>query len=144
MTSSPSAAWTANQIVQAFPWESAPRYLLRDRDGIYGSYFRHRVRNLGTKEVIIARRSPWQNPYVERVIGTLRHELTDHVIVFSEAHLRRLPRRFVAEYYHRCRTHLSLDKDSPEPRPIELPEMGKVVELPLVGGLHHRYTRRAA
>jgi len=144
VTSSPSAAWAANQIVQAFPWESAPRYLLRDRDGIYGSYFRHRVRNLGTKEVIIARRSPWQNPYVERVIGTLRRELIDHVIVFSEAHLRRLLRRFVAEYYHRCRTHLSLDKDSPEPRAIEPPEMGKVVELPLVGGLHHRYTRRAA
>ena len=78
------------------------------------------------------------------MIGTLRRELIDHVIVFSEAHLRRLLRRFVAEYYHRCRTHLSLDKDSPEPRPIELPEMGKVVELPLVGGLHHRYTRRAA
>ena len=144
VTSSPSAAWAANQIVQAFPWESAPRYLLRDRDGIYGSYFRHRVRNLGTKEVIIARRSPWQNPYVERVIGTLRRELIDHVIVFSEAHLRRLLRRFVAEYYHRCRTHLSLNKDSPEPRPIELPEMGKVVELPLVGGPHQRYTRRAA
>jgi putative transposase len=144
VTSSPSAAWTANQIVQAFPWESAPRYLLRDRDSIYGDRFRHRVRNLGIKEVIIARRSPWQNPYAERVIGTLRRELLDHVIVMNQRHLRQLLRRFVGEYYHPCRTHLSLDKDSPEPRNVEPPEMGKVVELPVVGGLHHRYTRRAA
>jgi putative transposase len=144
VTSSPSAAWTANQIVQAFPWESAPRYLLRDRDGIYGAVFRNRVKNLGIKEVVIARRSPWQNPYAERVIGTLRRELVDHVIVMNERHLRRLLRRFVSEYYHPCRTHLSLGKDAPEPRPVEAPDMGEVVELPLVGGLHHRYTRRAA
>ncbi len=144
VTSSPSAAWTANQIVQAFPWESAPRYLLRDRDGIYSAVFRHRVKNLGIKEVVIARRSPWQNPYVERVIGTLRRELVDHIIVMNQRHLRRLLRRFVGEYYHPCRTHLSLGKDSPESRAVEPPEMGEVVELPLVGGLHHRYTRRAA
>ena len=144
VTSNPSAAWTANQIVQTFPWETAPRYLLRDRDGVYGSFFRHRMRNLGIKEVVIARRSPWQNPYVERVIGTLRRELLDHVVVVNERHLRRLLRRYVAEYYHPCRTHLSLDKDSPEPRSVEPPELGGVVELPLVGGLHHRYSRRAA
>ena len=144
MTSDPSAAWTAIQIVQAFPWETAPRYLLRDRDGIYGSFFRHRVRRLGIEEVVIARRSPWQSPYVERVIGTLRRELLDHVIVMNEGHLRRLLRRFVDEYYHRCRTHLSLGKDAPEPRAVEPPEVGKVVELPVVGGVHHRYTRRAA
>jgi len=144
VTSNPSAAWTANQIVQAFPWESAPRYLLRDRDGIYGAVFRNRVKNLGIKEAIIARRSPWQNPYVERVIGTLRRELVDHVIVMNERHLRRLLRRFVDEYYHSCRTHLSLDKDSPEPRNVEPPEMGEVIELPVMGGLHHRYARRAA
>jgi putative transposase len=144
VTSNPSAAWTANQIVQAFPWESAPRYLLRDRDGIYGAVVPHRVRNLGIKEVVIARRSPWQNPYAERVIGTLRRELLDHVIVMNERHLRRLLRRFVDEYYHRCRTHLSLGKDSPEPRAVEPPAMGKVIELPIVGGLHHRYSRRAA
>ena len=144
VTSSPSAAWTANQIRQAFPWESAPRYLLRDRDSIYGAYFRRGMQNLGIKEVVIARHSPWQNPYAERVIGTLRRELLDHVIVLNEAHLERLLRRFVADYYHPCRTHLSLEKDSPEPRPIEPPELGEVVELPLVGGLHHRYTRRAA
>jgi putative transposase len=144
VTSNPSAAWTANQIVQTFPWESAPRYLLRDRDGIYGAVFRDRVRHLGIKEVIIARRSPWQSPYVERVIGTLRRELLDHVIVLNERHLRRLLRRFIDEYYHPYRTHLSLGKDAPEPRPVEVPEIGKVVELPVVGGLHHRYTRRAA
>jgi len=144
VTSSPSAAWTANQIVQAFPWESAPRYLLRDRDGIYGAVFRNRVRNLGIKEVVIARRSPWQNPYAERVIGTLRRELLDHVIVMNERHLRRLLRTYVTEYYHPCRTHLSLGKDAPEPRAVEPPEIGKVVELPLVGGLHHLYARRAA
>jgi putative transposase len=144
VSSSPSAAWTANQIVQAFPWESAPRYLLRDRDGIYGAVFRNRVRNLGIKEVVIARRSPWQNPYAERVIGTLRRELLDHVIVMNERHLRRLLRTYVTEYYHPCRTHLSLGKDAPEPRAVEPPEIGKVVELPLVGGLHHLYARRAA
>jgi putative transposase len=138
VTSNPSAAWTANQIVQTFPWETAPRYLLRDRDGIYGAVFRNRVKNLGIKEVVIARRSPWQNPYAERVIGTLRRELVDHVIVVNERHLRRLLRRFVSEYYHPCRTHLSLGKDAPEPRPVEAPDMGEVVELPLVGGLHHR------
>jgi len=144
VTSSPSAAWTANQIVQAFPWETAPRYLLRDRDGIYGAVFRNRIKHLGTKEVIIARRSPWQNPYAERVIGTLRRELLDPVIVRNERHLRRLLRRFVNEYDHPCRTHLSLGKDAPEPRAVEPPEAGEVIELPVVGGLHHRYTRRAA
>jgi putative transposase len=95
VTSSPSAAWTVNQIVQAFPWESAPRYLLRDRDGVCGSFFRHRVKDLDIEEVVIARRSPWQSPYVERVIGRLRRELVDHTIVMNERHLRRLLRRYV-------------------------------------------------
>jgi putative transposase len=144
VTGNPSAAWTANQIVQAFPWETAPRYLLRDRDGVYGAVFRNRIKHLGTKEVIIARRSPWQSPYVERVIGTLRRELLDHAIVLNERHLRRLLRRFVNDYYHPCRTHLSLGKDTPGQRAVEPPEMGEVIELPVVGGLHHRYVRRAA
>jgi putative transposase len=144
VTSNPSAAWTANQVVQTFPWESAPRYLLRDRDGIYGAFFRSRVQNLGIDEVVIARRSPWQSPYVERVVGTLRRELVDHTIVVNERHLRRLLRRYVSDYYHPCRTHLSLGKDSPEPRAVEPPETGDVVEFPVVGGLHHRYARRAA
>jgi putative transposase len=144
VTSNPSAARTANQIVQTFPWESARRYLLRDRDGICGSSFRRRVHHLGIEEVVIARRSPWQSPYVERVIGALRRELLDHAIVLNERHLRLLLRRFVAEYYHPCRTHLSLGEDTPESRAVETPEMGEVVELPLVGGLHHRDVRRAA
>ena len=144
VTSSPSASWAANQVVQAFPWETVPRYLLRDRDGIYRGCFRGRVQNLRIKEVLIAPRSPWQSPFVERVIGTLRRELLDHVIVMNEQHLRRLLRTFVAEYYHRSRTHLSLGKDSPDPRSVEPSSIGNVVELPVVGGLHHLYTRRAA
>jgi putative transposase len=144
VTSSPSAAWTANQIVQTFPWESAPRYLLRDRDGIYGDRFRHRIKHLGIQEVIIAGSSPWQNAYAERVVGTLRRELLDHLIVMNEWQLRRLLRRFVNEYYHPCRTHLSLGKDAPEPRAVEPPEMGEVIDLRLVGGLHHLYARQAA
>ena len=119
MTSSPSASWAATQVVQAFPWETVPRYLLRDRDGIYRGCFRGRVQNLRIKEVLIAPRSPWQSPFVERVIGTLRRELLDHVIVMNEQYLRRLLRTFVAEYYHRSRTHLSLGKDSPDPRSVE-------------------------
>jgi putative transposase len=113
-------------------------------DGVYGKLFRSRVQNLGIKQVIIARRSPWQNPFAERVIGTLRRELLDHVIVLNKRHLRRLLRKYVSDYYHPCRTHLSLGKDAPDPRPVEVPEMGRVAELPLVGGLHHRYARRAA
>ena len=118
--------------------------MLRDRDGVYGKRFRSRVQNLGIREVIIARRSPWQTPYVERVIGTLRRELVDHTIVMNERHLRRLLRRYVSEYYHPCRTHLALGKDAPEPRAAEPPETGRVIELPVVAGLHHRYSRRAA
>jgi transposase InsO family protein len=130
--------------VQAFPWETAPRYLLRDRDKIYATSCRKRVRDLGIEEVVIAPHSPWQSPYVERVIGTLRRELLDHAIVMNEGHLRRLLRRYVTDYYHASRTHLSLDKDSPEPRAVEPPAMGEVLELPVLAGLHHRYTRRAA
>ncbi len=144
VTANPSAQWTAQQIVNAFPWDTAPRYMLRDRDGIYGAKFRNRMKNMGVNEVLIAARSPWQNPYVERVIGTLRRDLLDHVIVVSEQHLRRLLRSYLDDYYHPCRTHLSLSKDSPAGREVEQAEMGDVIELPVVGGLHHRYTRRAA
>ena len=143
VTSSPSAEWTAQQIVQAFPEESAPRYLLRDRDGTYGKYFRRRVRDLGVKQVLIAARSPWQSPYVERLIGSLRRDCLNHVIVLNEQHLRRVLRRYFA-YYHGARCHLSLDGDAPEPRAVQGPELGKVIELPEVGGLHHRYVRKAA
>jgi len=144
VTGNPSEAWTGLQMTNAFPWDTAPRYMLRDRDGIYGAVFRHRMEGMGVNEVLIAARSPWQSPYVERVIGTLRRELLDHVIVVSERHLRRLLGRYLDDYYHPCRTHLSLGKDSPAGREVAQPGMGDVIELPVVGGLHHRYTRRAA
>ena len=143
VTDAPTAQWTAQQIVEAFPWETAPRYLLRDRDAVYGVVFSSRVQALGIREVKAAPRSPWQNPYVERLIGTLRRECLDHVVVLNETHLRRLLRDYLV-YYHRVRTHLSLEKDSPEPRPVEHPDQGGIVEMPMVGGLHHQYTRLAA
>ena len=143
VTEAPTPAWSAQQLVEAFPWDTAPRYLLRDRDGLYEVVFSNRVRSLGIHEVKTAPRSPWQNPYVERLIGTLRRECLDHVIVWNESHLRRLLRDYLT-YYHRDRTHLSLEKDAPEPRPVERPDHGAIVEMPVVGGLHHRYTRQAA
>ncbi len=143
VTTKPTGQWTAQQVVQAFPWESAPRYLLRDRDSIFGGLFRSRVRGMGIEEVLIAYRSPWQNPFVERLIGSIRRECLDHVIVLGQKHLRRVLGEYF-RYYHRPRTHLSLEKDCPEPRAVQPHEMGKVVEFPEVGGLHHRYERRAA
>ena len=115
----------------------------RDRDQIYGAYFDTRVDGLGIEQVLTAPRSPWQNPLVERMIGSIRRECLDHVIVLDERHLRRILRKYV-DYYHSCRTHLSLEKDAPEPRRVESPAMGKVRAIPKVGGLHHYYTRRAA
>ena len=143
ITESPTAAWTAQQIVEAFPDDSAPHYLLRDRDCIYGGEFRRRVRGMRIAEVLTAPRSPWQNPYAERVIGTIRRELLDHVIVLNEEHLRRRLQSYL-RYYHRSRTHLALEKDAPETRAIQPPGLGRIVALPQVGGLHHRYVRRAA
>jgi transposase InsO family protein len=143
VTEHPYAEWTALQLVQAFPWDTAPRYMIRDRDSIFGARFRGRVAQLGIEEVLTAPRSPWQNPYVERLIGSIRTECLDQVIVLGEVHLRRILRSYV-EYYHRSRTHLSLAKDAPEPREAQPPELGEVIALPQVGGLHHRYERRAA
>lgn len=143
VTDAPTAPWTGQPIVEAFPWDTAPGYLLRDRDGIYGHEFSSRAEHMGIKEVKTAPRSPWQNPYVERLIGTLRRDCVDHVIVVDEKHLRQILRDYLA-YYHSCRTHLSLEKDSPEPRTVESPDQGKIVEFPMVGGLHHRYARLAA
>ena len=142
VTDAPTAQWTAQQLVEAFPWETAPRYLLRDRDAVYGVAFSSRAQPMGIHEVKTAPRSPWQNPYVERLIGTLRRECLDHVVVLNETHLRRLLSDYLA-YYHRVRTHLSLEKDSPEPRLTERLDQGRIVETPLVGGLHHRYSRAA-
>ena len=143
VTDSPTADWTEQQIVEAFPEDSARRYLLRDRDNIYGCEFRRRVKSMGIAEVLTAPRSPWQNPFAERVIGTFRRELFDHVIVMNEAHLRRRLRSYLL-YYHGSRTHLALEKDAPEQRAVELPVHGRIVALPLVFGLHHRYFRSAA
>ena len=143
VTDAPTAQWTAQQLVEAFPWETAPRYLLRDRDAVYGVVFSSRAQAMGIHEVKTAPRSPWQNPYVERLIGTLRRECLDHVVVLNDTHLRRLLRDYLI-YYHGARTHLSLDKDAPEPRPVEHLDQGRIVETPMVGGLHHRYTRQAA
>ena len=143
LTTNPTAEWAAHQLVEAFPWDSAPRYLLRDRDGIYGTVFGDAARSLEIREILTAAQSPWQNPYVERLIGSIRRECLDHVIVFNETGLRRVLKEYF-DYYERSRTHLSLDKDAPIPRSVQPPELGTVVELPQVGGLHHRYERRAA
>jgi putative transposase len=143
ITEHPTAAWTAQQIVEAFPEEMAPRFLLRDRDQIYGAEFRQRVAGMKIEEVITAPHSPWQTPYVERLIGSVRRECLDHVIILGEHHLRSILRSYF-EYYHRSRTHLALAKDAPEPRAKQPPDWGAVIEIAEVGGLHHRYERRAA
>jgi hypothetical protein len=140
VTTNPTAHWTAQQVVEAFPWGSAPRYLLRDRDSIFGGVFRSRLRGMGIEEVLIAYRSPWESPFVERLIGSLRRECLDHVIVLGERHLRRVLGEYF-RYYHRSRTHLSLKKDCPEPRAMQPPATGRVVQFAEVGGLHHRYER---
>ena len=143
VTQNPTQVWLARQITEAFPWDTAPRYLLRDRDTSYGVCFQNRVRVMGMKEVLTAPRSPWQNPYVERIVGSIRRDGLDHVIIFNETHLRRVLSCYF-RYYHRSRTHLSLNKDCPDPRSIQPPSAGKIVAFPEVGGLHHRYERRAA
>ncbi len=143
VTEHPTAAWTAQQLVDAFPDESAPAYLLRDRDQIYGQSFRHRLKGMGIEQVLTAPQSPWQNPFAERLIGSIRRECLKHVLVLGERHLRSILARYF-DYYHRARTHLSLDKDAPDVRSVDLPGAGRIVEIPEVGGLHHRYVRRAA
>ena len=143
VTEHPTAPWLSRQITEAFPWDTAPRYLLRDRDASYGENFRKQVDAMGITEVVTAPRSPWQNAYVERVIGSIRRECLDHIVIFNERHLRRVLTSYV-DYYHRTRTHLSLDKDCPDSRPIMSPRIGRVVAVPQVSGLHHRYERLAA
>jgi putative transposase len=129
VTEHPTAHWTAQQIVQAFPDDSAPPYLLRDRDSVYGHVFQQRVKGMGICEVLTAPQSPWQNPFAERLIGSIRRECLNHVLVLSERHLRRILIRYFA-YYHRARTHLALDKDAPDVRPVEIPNAGRIVEIP--------------
>jgi hypothetical protein len=141
-TTHPTSEWVARQVKEAFPFDVTPRYLIRDRDAAYGECFRKCMESMAIEEVLIAPRSPWQNPYVERLIGSIRRECLDHVIVFDEAHLKRLLGSYFS-YYHTSRTHRSLDDNAPRPRVVEPPDGGRVVSVPHVGGLHHRYTRAA-
>ena len=129
-------------MIETFPFETAPGFVLRDRDCIYGQTFRRRVAGMGIKEVLIAPRSTWEYPYVERMIGSVRRECLDHVIILNEHHLRPILGRYL-EYYDGSRTHLSLVKDAPDSRPVSGGQ-GTVVPFPKVGGLHHRYERLAA
>ena len=142
VTAHPTARWTGQQIVEAFPYDESPRFLIRDRDAIYGVHFRGRIKHMGIDELVIAYRSPWQSPYVERLIGSIRRECLNHVIVFNEAQLRRILTSYFA-HYHESRAHLSLERNAPAPRRIEHPSEGKVIAIPQVGGLHRRYTRAA-
>jgi putative transposase len=142
ITDHPTAAWTAQQLREAFPWNDAPRYLLRDRDSAFHAWATTATA-MDIREIVTAPHSPWQNAYAERLIGSIRRECLDHVIVWSTRGLQRILNAYVA-YYHRSRTHLSLDKDSPVPRKTAAASEGRVVSIPQVGGLHHRYERRAA
>jgi transposase InsO family protein len=138
VTRHPTAAWLARQIVEAFPWDTAPAYLVRDNDRSYGQIFLNRLRSMGIRDHPTAPRSPWQNPYVERLIGTLRRECLDHMLILGEWHLRRVLKSYSA-YYNETRTHLGLDKDAPLPRPAQ--RTGAIVSVPILSALHHRYVR---
>ncbi|MCP3871767.1 MAG: transposase [Desulfobacteraceae bacterium] len=144
VTMNPTAQWTAQQIVEACPWNAEPKYLLRDRDGIYGKVFQRRIRNMGIEEVKTAPHSPWQNPYCERVIGSIRRDCLNHMIVLNENHLKAILSDYF-EYYHRDRTHLGLLKDTPFERQVQSePKNGILISLSRVGGLHHRYVWKEA
>jgi putative transposase len=135
VTAHPTSAWTRQQLREALPWCVTPRYLLHDRDAVFDAAFRDTVDAFGMTGVRTAPRSPWQNPYVERVIGSIRRECLDHVVVLSERHLRCLLHAYLT-YYQRSRTHLALGKDAPDPRPVQPADGGRVVAMPEVGGLH--------
>src|SRR5438477_741154 len=143
VTEHPTAEWTARQLLEACALEEGPRYLIRDRDQVYGERFSRQAKALGIREAVIAPRSPWQNAYAERVIGSIRRECLEHVVVIGERHLLGLLSKYV-DYYNETRTHLSLAKDAPEPRSVQPPNQGRVVAVPRVGGLHHEYLRQAA
>ena len=142
-TAAPTAEWTTRQLSAAFPGDGKePKYLLRDRDSIYDERFRRAVKAMGIEEVVSAARSPWQNPFCERVIGTIRRDCLDHVIVLGERHMLSILQRYV-RYYNEARVHSALGGNSPIPREVEPPENGRVVAVPVLGGLHHRYRRAA-
>ncbi len=138
VTAHPTAEWVARQITEAFPWNEAPRYMIRDRDRIYGAVVRRRLRAMGIRDKPIAPASPWQNGFAERLIGSIRRECLDHIIVLGEAHLRRILKSY-ADYYNRVRTHRSLNKDAPVTRQIQ--RIGNIKSHAILGGLHHRYAR---
>jgi transposase InsO family protein len=138
VTTNPTAEWVARQITEAFPWDVAPRYMIRDRDRIYGIVVTRRLRAMGIRDRPTAPASPWQNGCVERLIGSIRRECVDHIIVLGEAHLRRILKSY-ARYYNETRTHLALDKDAPISRPVQ--RTGVVRSLAILGGLHHHYLR---
>ena len=138
VTRNPTAEWLAQQIVEAFPWNRAPTYLVRDNDGAYGQAFTRRLRTMGIRDRPTSPRSPWQNPYAERLIGTLRRECLDHVLIFGERHLRRILALY-SSYYNQTRTHLALGKDAPLRRAVQ--GSGAIIATPILCGLHHRYAR---
>ena len=138
VTDHSTSLWLARQITDAFPWDEAPKYVARDNDGAYGMTFRRRLRAMGIRDKPIRPHSPWQNGYVERLIGSIRRECLDHQFIWSAAHLRRVLRAY-ADYYNNDRTHLGLGKDSPNSRAVEAE--GEIVSRPVLGGLHHRYSR---
>ncbi len=141
VTEHPTAAWTSQQIIEAFGDHAAPRYLLRDRDGVYGNDVRLQIASLQIEEVLTAPQIPWQNPYAERLIGSIRRDCLNHFVILNARHLKRTLASYLA-YYHRSRTHLGLDKECPLPRQVS--REGRIVEIPQLGGLHHRYERVAA
>jgi transposase InsO family protein len=143
VTANPTAEWTARQLNEAFPWNTAPRFLIHDGHGYFRGVFQKRLRAINICGLRTAPRSPWQNAYVERVIGSIRRECLDHLIVLNERHLNRILRSY-ADYYNQHRTHLSLDKNTPIPQPANKNTTGKIVAFPEVGGLHHRYERTAS
>ncbi len=138
VTRHPTAEWLARQITEAFPWASAPGYLVRDNDRAYGQVFTARVMAMGIRDRPISPGSPWQNGVAERLIGTLRRECLDHVMIFGDAHLRRVLSAY-ASYYNRTRTHRTLQKDAPLGRAVQ--QVGSIVAVPVIGGLHHQYVR---
>jgi transposase InsO family protein len=138
VTKNPTAEWVARQITEAFPWDGAPGYMIRDRDRIYGGVVTRRLRAMGIRDKPTAPISPWQNGFAERLIGSIRRECLDHIVVFGEAHLRRILRSY-ARYYNDLRTHRSLDKDAPVSRPVQ--RAGGITSFPILGGLHHHYAR---
>ena len=138
VTSHPTAEWMANQLTEACGWEQAPRYLIRDRDGVFGELFVRRLRSMGIRDRPTSPRSPWQNGFAERLIGSIRRECLDHVVVFGERHLRHILLSYM-KYYNEVRTHLSLEKDTPVSRAVE--RTGHILCRPVLGGLHHQYIR---